>query len=76
MLDLVPNHTSDQHPWFLESRSSRDNPKRDWYIWHDPATDGGPPNNWLSTFGGGAWEWDDRPQASITCTRSSKSSPN
>ena len=58
ILDYVPNHTSDEHPWFLESRSSRDNPKRDWYIWRDPAPGGGPPNNWLSMFGGGAWEWD------------------
>jgi alpha-glucosidase len=58
ILDLVPNHTSDWHPWFLESRSSRDNPKRDWYIWRDPAPDGGPPNNWLSEFGGGGWEYD------------------
>jgi len=58
ILDLVPNHTSDQHPWFLESRSSRDNPKRDWYIWRDPAPDGGPPNNWLSYFGGPAWTYD------------------
>ncbi|HEX2090795.1 MAG TPA: alpha-amylase family glycosyl hydrolase [Longimicrobiaceae bacterium] len=58
ILDFVPNHTSDRHPWFLESRSSRDNPKRDWYIWRDPAPDGGPPNNWLSCFGGSAWEWD------------------
>ena len=59
ILDLVPNHTSDQHPWFIESRSSRKNPKRDWYIWKDAAPDGGPPNNWLSTFGGSAWEWDE-----------------
>jgi alpha-glucosidase len=58
LLDLVPNHTSDRHPWFEESRSSRTNPKRDWYIWKDPAPDGGPPNNWLSTFGGSAWEFD------------------
>jgi alpha-glucosidase len=58
MLDLVPNHSSDEHPWFVESRSSRENPKRDWYIWRDAAPDGGPPNNWLSYFGGGAWEWD------------------
>jgi alpha-glucosidase len=55
ILDLVPNHTSDQHPWFLESRTSRDSPKRDWYIWRDPAPDGGIPNNWLSFFGGPAW---------------------
>ncbi|GAB3925930.1 alpha-amylase family glycosyl hydrolase [Larkinella terrae] len=59
ILDLVPNHTSDQHPWFLESRSSRDNPKRDWYLWHDPQADGSPPNNWLSVFGGSGWEWDE-----------------
>ncbi|HUQ27673.1 MAG TPA: alpha-amylase family glycosyl hydrolase [Usitatibacter sp.] len=58
VLDFVPNHTSDQHPWFVESRSSRDNPKRDWYIWRDPAPGGGPPNNWLSCFGGSAWELD------------------
>lgn len=58
ILDFVPNHTSDQHPWFKESRSSRNNPKRDWYLWHDPAPDGGPPNNWLGSFGGSAWEFD------------------
>jgi alpha-glucosidase len=58
ILDLVPNHTSDRHPWFVESRGSRDNPKRDWYIWRDPAADGGPPNNWLSEFGGSGWEYD------------------
>jgi alpha-glucosidase len=58
LLDFVPNHSSNRHPWFEESRSSRDNPKRDWYLWHDPAPDGGPPNNWLSRMGGSAWEWD------------------
>lgn len=58
ILDLVPNHTSDQHPWFVESRSSRKSPKRDWYIWHNPGTSGGPPNNWLSEFGGSAWAYD------------------
>ncbi|WP_447598183.1 alpha-amylase family glycosyl hydrolase [Nitrospira sp. Nam80] len=58
ILDFVPNHTSDQHPWFIESRSSRTNAKRDWYVWADPAPNGGPPNNWLSRFGGSAWEWD------------------
>ena len=60
IIDWVPNHTSDQHPWFIESRSSRDNPKRDWYIWRDPAPDGGPPNNWGSFFGGPAWTYDER----------------
>ena len=59
ILDYVPNHTSDRHPWFLESRASRPSPKRDWYIWRDPAPDGGPPNNWRSVFGGSAWEWDE-----------------
>jgi alpha-glucosidase len=58
ILDLVPNHTSDQHPWFVESRGSRDNPKRDWYIWRDGRPDGGAPNNWLSEFGGSAWQHD------------------
>lgn len=62
ILDLVPNHTSDQHPWFLESRSSRDNPKRDWYIWRDTGVDQSAPNNWLAAFGGSAWEWDERTQ--------------
>jgi alpha-glucosidase len=59
ILDFVPNHSSDQHPWFLESRSSRASRKRDWYIWRDPSCDGGPPNNWLSVFGGPAWTWDE-----------------
>jgi len=58
VIDFVPNHTSDQHPWFKESRTSRSNPKRDWYLWADAAATGGPPNNWLSRFGGSAWEWD------------------
>lgn len=58
ILDLVPNHTSDRHPWFLASRSSRQDPKRDWYIWRDPAPDGGPPNNWRSAFAGSAWTYD------------------
>ena len=59
LVDLVPNHTSDQHPWFIESRSSRDNPKRDWYIWRDGTPDE-PPNNWIGAFlGGPAWTWDE-----------------
>jgi alpha-glucosidase len=60
VLDLVLNHTSHMHPWFVESRSSRENPKRDWYIWQDPGTLGGAPNNWQSVFGGKAWKWDSR----------------
>ncbi len=60
VLDFVPNHTSDRHPWFLESRSSRDSPKRDWYIWRDPAPDGGPPNGLRAEFGGSAWTLDER----------------
>jgi len=59
ILDFVPNHTSSEHAWFRESRSSHDNPKRDWYIWRDPAPGGGPPNNWLSNFGGPAWTLDE-----------------
>ncbi|WNO52562.1 alpha-amylase family glycosyl hydrolase [Stakelama saccharophila] len=58
LLDFVPNHSSDRHPWFIESRKSRASPKRDWYIWRDPAPDGGPPNNWTSDMGGSAWEFD------------------
>ncbi|WP_349371617.1 alpha-amylase family glycosyl hydrolase [Salinarimonas sp.] len=58
LMDFVPSHTSDEHPWFRESRSSRESPKRDWYVWADPGTDGGPPNNWLSEFGGPAWSLD------------------
>jgi alpha-glucosidase len=60
MLDLVLSHTSDKHDWFQESRVSRDNPRADWYVWADPKPDGSPPNNWLSIFGGPAWEWDTR----------------
>jgi alpha-glucosidase len=58
LLDLVPNHTSDQHPWFVESRSSRQAARRDWYVWADPRDDGSAPNNWVSSFGGPAWTWD------------------
>ncbi len=60
MIDQVLSHTSDEHPWFVESRSSRDNPKADWYVWADAKDDGTPPNNWLSIFGGSAWQWDTR----------------
>ncbi len=60
LMDLVPCHTSIEHPWFVESRSSRHNPKRDWYIWADASRNGGPPSNWTSAFGGPAWEWDER----------------
>lgn len=58
VLDYVVNHTSDRHPWFLASRASRTDPKRSWYVWRDPAPDGGPPNNWLSVFGGPSWTLD------------------
>jgi alpha-glucosidase len=58
LLDYVPNHTSDQHPWFVEARASRDGPRRAFYLWADPAPDGGPPTNWRSVFGGPAWELD------------------
>jgi len=60
MIDLVLSHTSDQHPWFAESRSSRSNAKADWYVWSDPKPDGTPPNNWMSIFGGSAWTWNTR----------------
>jgi alpha-glucosidase len=59
ILDYVPNHTSNEHPWFIESRSSPSNPKRDWYVWRHARPGGGVPNNWLSHFGGPAWEWDE-----------------
>nr|WP_199523177.1 alpha-amylase family glycosyl hydrolase [Pararhodobacter sp. CCB-MM2] len=63
LIDLVLSHTSNQHPWFQESQNSRDNRKADWYVWADPKPDGTPPNNWLSIFGGSAWEWSgDRMQ--------------
>jgi alpha-glucosidase len=58
ILDFVPNHTSDRHPWFVESRSSKSSNKRDWYIWRDPGPGGGPPNSWVSQFGGPAWTFD------------------
>ncbi|MBD3626065.1 MAG: alpha-glucosidase, partial [Rhodobacteraceae bacterium] len=58
MIDLVLSHTSSEHVWFQESRSSHDNPKADWYVWADAKPDGTPPNNWLSIFGGSAWQWD------------------
>ena len=59
LLDWVPNHTSDRHPWFVESRSDRSSPKRDWYFWRDGSGDGRPPNNWRAAFGGQAWTWDE-----------------
>ncbi|WP_295531821.1 alpha-amylase family glycosyl hydrolase [uncultured Pseudacidovorax sp.] len=60
IIDQVLSHTSDQHAWFAQSRSSRDNARADWYVWADPRPDGTPPNNWLSVFGGSAWQWDAR----------------
>jgi alpha-glucosidase len=60
VLDIVPNHSSDRHPWFVDARSSADAPHRDWYVWADPKPGGGPPTNWKSTFGGPAWTLDER----------------
>ncbi len=58
MIDQVLSHSSDAHPWFTESRASRDSPKADWYVWADPQADGTPPNNWMAVFGGSSWQWD------------------
>ena len=60
VIDFVPNHTSSEHPWFCEARRSRDDPRRPWYLWSDPKPGGSLPNNWLSVFGGSAWECDER----------------
>ena len=62
IVDMVLGHTSDQHAWFRESRQNRTNPKADWFVWADPNPDGTPPNNWISTFGGPAWQWEARRQ--------------
>lgn len=72
IIDWVPNHSSDEHPWFIESRSSRDNPKRDWYVWRKPSPDGSPPNNWVSSFGGPAWNYDDHTGQYYLCTFTKK----
>ena len=69
LMDLVPNHTSEEHEWFRRARKDRQSRYRDFYIWRDPGPGGGPPNNWVSRFGGPAWAWDERP-ASTTCTYS------
>ena len=58
LMDLVISHSSIEHPWFKESRSSKDNPRANWYVWADAKPDGTPPNNWLSIFGGSSWQWD------------------
>ena len=60
IIDQVLSHTSDEHPWFKQSRATRTNAKADWYVWADAQADGSPPNNWLSIFGGPAWQWDTR----------------
>jgi alpha-glucosidase len=60
LMDIVPNHTSDQHPWFVESRSGRASARRDWYVWADGTPEGGPPNNWVSSFGGPGWTFDEK----------------
>jgi alpha-glucosidase len=60
VIDIVPNHTSDEHPWFIESRSSRVSAKRDWYVWRDPKPDGSPPNNWIRVWGGPSWTFDEK----------------
>ena len=75
ILDFVPNHTSDQHPWFVEARSSRDGARRDWYIFRDPAPDGGPPNNWVSIAGGRAWTLDEA-SGQYYCHRFLKEQPD
>lgn len=62
IIDQVLSHTSDQHPWFEESRQNKHNPKADWYVWQDPRSDGTPPTNWQSVFGGSSWQWDSRRQ--------------
>ena len=62
IIDQVLSHTSDQHPWFQQSRQNKHNSKADWYVWQDPRSDGTPPNNWQSVFGGSSWQWDSRRQ--------------
>ena len=67
IIDQVISHTSDQHPWFQESRQNKTNPKADWYVWADPQPDGTPPNNWPSVFGGSAWMFEARRRSSRAC---------